>query len=582
MLSARQLRTAALLAALLVLSTGNSAPATFGALLQRADESRSADPQRFQQFLKQLNSRVGEASNEEHDRLRYLNAYAVAYSGDYAQAARELEVLFHQVGDPTLRFRVGALLANSMATTRQFSEGLLFLDRMLELLPEVGDQEIRHQGLGVAALLYNQVGQFELGRQYAQLVLRNSPNPRMRCYANQLLMESLYGLGQLPNDDREFRGAVDQCLNENEAIGAGLVRSYMARVLFKRGQISEAIDLLQSELRAVEDTRYPRLLAEVHSLLGELELAGGRLETAESHSMKAIEQSGAQEYSLPVVVAHKTLSEIARQRGDDRAALAHFRKYAEADKAYLNETMARQIAFQLARQESLQKSRTIELLNKQNEVLQLEQQVAEQTAKYNRAMLALLIVLLASIGFWAYRLQRTQRSFRRLAETDALTGVASRHHFMQRAGSALSRAAQEHGRIALVILDLDHFKAINDGFGHPVGDWVLQQAAEACRGAHLLGRLGGEEFVLLLPGHDAGQAQQVAEQCRRAIARIDTGAHGGRFAVTASFGVACTTSAGYDLARLITQADQALYAAKRSGRDRVCRYVADPELASVD
>ena len=129
------------------------------------------------------------------------------------------------------------------------------------------------------------------------------------------------------------------------------------------------------------------------------------------------------------------------------------------------------------------------------------------------------------------------------------------------------------------MFDLDHFKAINDTYGHGAGDWVLRQVgricASHCRKIDYIGRLGGEEFAVLLHGLDLPAASRLAEDCRARLAQIDTRESGYVFVVTASFGVTSSAQSGYDLSRLLSHADQMLYSGKRSGRNRVHAYTGE-------
>ena len=178
----------------------------------------------------------------------------------------------------------------------------------------------------------------------------------------------------------------------------------------------------------------------------------------------------------------------------------------------------------------------------------------------------------------ASRLVRMQKQFRRMAETDALTGAANRRAFMQYLESQVDRALRQDVPVAAVMVDLDHFKRTNDTYGHAVGDQVLVQTVrqvEACLGERdMLGRLGGEEFAVVMPGRDGPAAVDAAERIRRAVAAVDVRvANGDRIPVTASLGVSVlerdemmATAEG-----LLQAADEALYAAKAGGRDRVMR-----------
>ena len=164
---------------------------------------------------------------------------------------------------------------------------------------------------------------------------------------------------------------------------------------------------------------------------------------------------------------------------------------------------------------------------------------------------------------------------RRLLMCDHLTGAANRVHFSRMLARGHSKWQELKQPLALIALDLDHFKTVNDTHGHPVGDRLLAQVAEACeklvpaRGT--FARLGGEEFGVLLPRYDLNQAIDLAEAMRRVIEELDVAVPVGVLKPTASFGCATLDEADGSVDALIALADQRLYAAKRDGRNRVYR-----------
>ncbi len=168
-----------------------------------------------------------------------------------------------------------------------------------------------------------------------------------------------------------------------------------------------------------------------------------------------------------------------------------------------------------------------------------------------------------------------------LASTDPLTGLANRRHFLDAAGRELRRAARHGHPTAVLLFDLDHFKRVNDVHGHEVGDRLLYGVAEALnatlRAGDACGRLGGEEFAVLLPETGLPGAVDAAERVRAAVAAVQIEAETGVGRATASVGVAVATAGEVDLGRTLRRADAAMYAAKRSGRNRVV--VAAPTLA---
>jgi diguanylate cyclase (GGDEF)-like protein len=160
-----------------------------------------------------------------------------------------------------------------------------------------------------------------------------------------------------------------------------------------------------------------------------------------------------------------------------------------------------------------------------------------------------------------------------LARTDALTGLANRRAFDEAAQREIRRALRYGTPLALVITDIDHFKAINDAHGHACGDQVLVDFARtllvSVRDVDLVGRWGGEEFVILMPGTDLDEAVAAAERMRLAVAGVPTRFEGRTCGYTASFGVTALRMDETNLDALLGRADAALYRAKDAGRNRV-------------
>ncbi|MGH9292978.1 MAG: diguanylate cyclase [Acidimicrobiales bacterium] len=179
---------------------------------------------------------------------------------------------------------------------------------------------------------------------------------------------------------------------------------------------------------------------------------------------------------------------------------------------------------------------------------------------------------LARQGVVAYENAQLFARVQTLAQRDELSGVANRRHFFELAGRAFSDARDERSPLSAMMLDIDHFKEVNDRFGHASGDDVIraiaQRIAATIGSEDLIGRYGGEEFALVVraPLH---QAVELAERLRNVIAESPIETASGLITVTASVGVAELGERDADLGRLLSRTDSALYEAKRSGRDRV-------------
>jgi diguanylate cyclase (GGDEF)-like protein len=162
----------------------------------------------------------------------------------------------------------------------------------------------------------------------------------------------------------------------------------------------------------------------------------------------------------------------------------------------------------------------------------------------------------------------------RLANEDALTGIDNRRATLAAAGDAFARSRSDGSLLSLALIDIDHFKQINDQFGHAAGDAVLVEVAASLRarlrgGNDICGRVGGEEFLLALPERDLKAAVAILDRLREAIGELHFAAPADRLRVTFSAGCTLRTPADDSLETLVRRADSALYAAKRGGRDRI-------------
>lgn len=205
-----------------------------------------------------------------------------------------------------------------------------------------------------------------------------------------------------------------------------------------------------------------------------------------------------------------------------------------------------------------------------------------------QATIALAVLVILAVSLIAHRFYRLNRALQReiqsrrrleaelwtLASTDELTGIANRRHFIDRAADAFAAARRQGTPLALIMIDLDYFKTINDTLGHAGGDWVLRAAAEALtaelRDCDLAGRLGGEEFGAIMPGLDETGAAAAAERLRQRMTTIRPPFPGSeRIHISASIGIARPGPHDQNIYDLLGRGDQALYAAKHQGRNRV-------------
>jgi diguanylate cyclase (GGDEF)-like protein len=175
---------------------------------------------------------------------------------------------------------------------------------------------------------------------------------------------------------------------------------------------------------------------------------------------------------------------------------------------------------------------------------------------------------------------RNAELLEKLATIDSMTGLYNRRHFLALAEAEWSRFQRYQRPLSMLMIDIDHFKSVNDRYGHAVGDQAIISVATACqqgkRGSDVVGRLGGEEFAILLPETDVAQAAVVAERVRESVAGHVLSVHDVQFKLTISVGIAAATASMSGTDALLRAADQALYQAKSGGRNRLAHWSPPP------
>ncbi|WP_258406118.1 GGDEF domain-containing protein [Shewanella aegiceratis] len=545
------------------------------ATLTQADQLKSSNPKAFSELLNTLEKEP--LNPQQRYFLDYLRGYELTYQGKQAQSIDVFNKILNSNANETLKFRANQTLINIYAISQDWSKGLTHLSKNFQFIEQIKDPETVQSGLAIAAIFYNQIEQYELGLSYAEKLRSSKPSKRNTCLANGLAIEAQLGLNQLEVDSPSLQAAVASC--DEEVIMESFIHSFIATKYLRDGNTAEVYGQLKPSLETIEKTRYPRLIAEVYATLASAYLKDHKIGEARLLAEKIVNLAKGLGNTQAVVTAYKVLYQIAELSGNYKAALDYHVKYAQADKAYLDDIKTKHLAFQLAEHQAAEQKSRITLLDRQNNLLLTEQQLAKTQAENNRLFISLLIAIITLLGFWAYKSWTIQKRLKQLAEYDALTHVFNRGHFTQVAQSALTYCESSEVDLSYILFDLDNFKQINDKYGHAIGDWVLKKVAKACqaqgRKNDIFARIGGEEFCIALPGCDLQTAVKLAEACRKAIAGIDCSATGHEFEVTASFGITDTQMSGYKLERLINDADSAMYQSKETGRDRICIF--DPE-----
>jgi diguanylate cyclase (GGDEF)-like protein len=570
--------------ALLLVATCATAgePEDFTKLLQKADSVKTANHAEFTAILKSLDGRSPRLAGAQQQYLRYLKAWNSVVEGADVTVIPTLKEIIRQSSDVTLQFRARSTLMNLQELTTDYEAAYSELSRLVQLLPRVSDKAAREQGLMNAAQLYRAVGQTDLSLGYAQTLVDENWAGRGVCRGGQQRLAALYESGRLKTVGAEVQAGTDACVKQGEFAYANEIRTHAAKLYIDQGRFDDAIALLKGHYDEVLRTQYSRLISEFEALLADAYRRKGFAVLARTFASRSVAHGMKSHYPDSSIGANLVLYELAKEQGDFKSALAFHEQYAAADKGYLDEVNARQLAYDKVTLETIANKQQIVVLNEQNQVLQLQTALGAEAVENSRLYIALLITFLVFIGLWAYRTKRSQLHFKSVSQLDGLTGICNRPHFISQAESALEDSRKSQQELCIVLCDLDHFKAINDRHGHATGDMVLQEMVSRCR-VHLpanevFARFGGEEFAILFPRCGPEAARLRAEQLRVAIAQIAASSEGVESRVSASFGIAATGSSGCELRQLLAHADAALYQAKRAGRNRVVLYDGSVEV----
>nr|WP_306660282.1 GGDEF domain-containing protein [Rheinheimera maricola] len=545
-------------------------------LLAEADRLKSADRERFGILMSQLRDIEQSFTAEENSFYRYLDAYSVTLSGDFTSAVTLFEQLIKDSSTSHAAFRAKVTLVNIYTVSRRYNKAFEISEEIIRNADQLNDTKVKEQAFRVLALLYNTVGDYSSGYFFADEIVQKTSNATSRCAAWQLKIEAMYYVDHSEGFYSQYEQALSSCKEAGEKLFEAIIVIYRARQLIDISLNHDALTLLLDYLEVASSTQYPQVMSAFNALIAKAYFYKDDFLNAEKFALLALDAGVKTEFSEPLTWAYEVLYLTNKKMAKFQVALDYHEKFLQFDKAYLDNLSAGQLAMNMARSATQVKSQQIALLNKDNDLLLLQKNVYEQEVKQNRLAMMLLFSVLTIASFIAYRAVTGRRRFKKIAEYDQLTGISNRYHFNNQAKIALDYCESNAKPVALILFDLDFFKSINDTYGHAAGDWTLQAVVKTCRNFmrnnDVFGRIGGEEFAVVLPGCQVDKAVLLAEICRDAIATIDTSESGYIFPLSASFGVSSSDTSGYQLKQLLADADNAMYQSKQAGRDRVSEF----------
>ena len=551
---------------------GDVSPDTLLSQLQR---SAGNNQELFVSSLHRLERQQALLNPGQKQYLVYWMAWSFRQQRDLARSTRMYKQVVEHSDDPMLVMRAKAELVLNYMITRDYVQAFTLANELIQHLGKVTDPDVRNQILLVSNEILIWQKQYDEALKYAKQLEANAVTARDKCDAEYAVTNTLLQRGGvLTSSSPQFRHAVDTCLAADRHLTANAIRLNWASLMNDEGHPQQALEFLRRIKPDIIKTGVKAHELSLDVTRSQAYLIEKKYGLAIKWAKSTLAAFGPNDFDWKVQAAYQVLYQAQEHTGQIAEALSSYKHYITQYKRSMSHARAQALAYQIVKQEVLAKRLKLQELSKQNRILQLRQSLNRKSAETNRLYIALLLVVLASIAFWAWRIKHSQIRFRAMARHDDLTGIFNRQHFFDQAELTLHRLHKTDAHACLLILDMDHFKRINDAYGHVAGDTVLKHVVRTCReqlrDSDLFGRLGGEEFGILMPGCSIAQGTEIGERVRRSLAQSPVQVlESETVTVTSSIGLACTEEHGYALKPLLMAADHALYGAKRGGRNRL-------------
>lgn len=471
-----------------------------------------------------------------------------------------------------VRSQYGSTLARTMQRHRDAAEHFA---AALAYFEKIGSPAREAELRSMSAMLFDRLRDTKHADAERQRALSLIDPNRQAYLASMIFYDrgtAALDMENIPEADAALRRAIELGRSIGDDMGMAFAETKLAEVLIQQGNAPKAISMLLVAIPTLSKGQNTLAAAE-----GETRLAAGLAVTHKWDAWAALARA------KPVLLSSQTpKDESTYWRAEARVAAA-FGRFEQAYVATERLRKAQQRLYDDLQAQTLSElSVRYEIQQRNADMLrlQLEQHVKDTTIEAQRVrQLALsgglfTAVLLLVGGVILLRRQvALKHQFIKLAHHDELTGAPNRRAVMQFAEQVCSQAGYQDPGPLVALLDLDHFKQVNDKYGHPVGDAVLrcfyQAAVGTIRPADMLGRAGGEEWLLVMPEAAPGAEFAVFERIRAAVSAIHPEGLPAEHAITFSMGTARPRH-GEGLEQVLKRADLALYEAKQAGRDRLC------------
>ncbi len=575
-----QLFTAALF--LICLSTqAANAPRLIIDVFNEALAIKSSDHKKSQELLFQLFNRSDELNEEQRLELVYLNGYLHTMRGSYYRAL-EIHSNLTMVGRKDLALRAYTNMLAIQMLNRDYGRAAKYLPNMMTI---INDKKLTlpsgfiYNALLSIGFLYKQLGDYDSSLSYLMQLPLNDLTLRQQCFSQIHLSEVNINLRLINLDAASIADTLQLCKSINEI---AIIHTYLADLAYiyiERQQYQGAIDLLLTELANVERLDSAMSSSEFNSYLAysyqQLELFSLAKQYAEQALLTAKDLAQPQ----PRKLAYEVLYQQALLLENKKTAVELLHLYIKANDDYLKVEHNKALGLEQAHQHLASIEEQVKLFEDQvykNTSIEEVQQLGNDA--YMVYFIIERILQLGFVLFIGYQifsvikvLKQIKRQRRKLV-FDTTTAY-TRPQFFKLAEKMLNDSKSNNIAVSLILFNIDNLRHINEFHNNDRGDWLLKNAVQACikikPESSVFGRLGSDEFAVLITNYNVAQGETLADDFRLAIQQLDTTQVSYRFNSHASFGVTDNKASGYKLSQLIFDADLAMQKSKQAGGNQV-------------
>ena len=433
-----------------------------------------------------------------------------------------------------------------------YAEALENLLQALRIADEMNDNKLKSQVLNNLGLLYLKMEDYPQALSYLKKSLDAASdinNPAFEAELLDNICVAYLNLGEYNRALTHSQKGISLFQQSGNRYGEAKALNTSGEIYAAMGHALEAISYYQKSLQISDEINDAQGAARAHLLIGTLKYNQGEFKTAEEHMLQALDNAEKGQDAAQISRVNYLLSQIYREMQNFERSLFHFEQFHDLKETVFNEDMATKI-------KSLEIMHKVKKTQQDSEIYRLRN--VELTREIEER-------------------KKAQAELERIVTLDPLTNLYNRRHFFELTQKELERSHRYNRPLSVIMLDIDHFKQVNDQFGHLVGDRVIVEVArriqKALRRIDLACRYGGEEFAVLLPETPVLQAEMVASRLWKLVTKQPTVSGELILKITVSVGVATYQHTGeITVDTLLDRADKAMYAAKEKGRNQVMVY----------